>query len=447
MKTQTEISNLIARQLNSNRHRTRQIRRSPGPIVIGRNADAFSLFIRVLTRTEKGDASTWGLRSGGGDNLVAGVFTKTPFRLMATYNSHAKSLQKMNISLLGMALAFLLIMGRRLRLWEPDKIYNVSTRVVDRQFAFVPNHSTDNPLLREDSHPDSLAIWNNLVPKPSTINIIGAGIARALEQYPVPLYWVDGNISHNHGGLGPNPDAPDNASMFLQCTNSLIARMVNKQWGREGHLFTAAARTEPVIDDDAAEKLLFYSLLNPVKDGLVETVRQSPFFSCYRHLAYGDPLKFWFIDWHRWWKAGGFANKKHRVKQYLKWTEFELTPLPAWQDLTIHQRQTRVRKRVKELEEQYAAERKLKNRTVIGVAALYRTDPRDRPANPKDSGRQPLCHTTDKELRREFRKKWREFVVEHRKASADYRNGYHEREFPDGSFRPPIKTIYDSSHR
>jgi hypothetical protein len=30
-------------------------------------------------------------------------------------------------------------------------------------------------------------------------------------------------------------------------------------------------------------------------------------------------------------------------------------------------------------------------------------------------------------------------------ASADYRNGYYYREFPDGSFRPPLVTIYTAS--
>jgi len=95
-------------------------------------------------------------------------------------------------------------------------------------------------------------------------------------------------------------------------------------------------------------------------------------------------------------------NKKHRIKDYLKWTEFELTPLPAWQNLTIHQRQTRVRKKVQELEQQCAEQRKIENRTVIGVPALYDLDPRDRPKNPKPSGPQPICNTISAELQSSF---------------------------------------------
>ena len=58
-----------------------------------------------------------------------------------------------------------------------------------------------NPLLREDSDPDSLEPWNNLVPKPCMINIVGASIGRALEKYPVPLYAVSSSMSRFQGVL------------------------------------------------------------------------------------------------------------------------------------------------------------------------------------------------------------------------------------------------------
>ncbi len=198
-------------------------------------------------------------------------------------------------------------MGKRLRLWQPGKVYNVTSRCVDRQFLLRPSHSLGNPLLREDADPDSLETWNKIVPKPSTINIVGASIGRALEKYPVPLYFAEAQINHLHCGIsldGHDKDGnsrlvtPYDASMFLQCSNSLIARFVNKQCGREGHVFSATARSEPAIDDAGAEDKLFYALTNPVKDNMVETVKQSPFFNTYRHLAYGDPLRYWYIDWH-----------------------------------------------------------------------------------------------------------------------------------------------------
>jgi len=44
-----------------------------------------------------------------------------------------------------------------------------------------------------------------------------------------------------------------------------------------------------------------------------------------------------------------------------------------------------------------------------------------------------------------FKREWREFLREYRRASIDYRAGYFEREFPDGSYRPPLITPYTAS--
>jgi len=54
----------------------------------------------------------------------------------------------------------------------------------------------------------------------------------------------------------------------------------------------------------------------------------------------------------------------------------------------------------------------------------------------------PLCHAADKELAKEYKKQWREFVHQFIQASADYRSGYFHREFPEGSYRPPLVKLY-----
>ena len=79
---------------------------------------------------------------------------------------------------------------------------------------------------------------------------------------------------------------------------------------------------------------------------------------------------------------------------------------------------------------------------MLGKAGLHAVDPRDRPKNPKESGKRPLCHASDPELAKEYKKQWRKFMDLYIEASADYRRGYFEREFPSGSYRPPLVTIY-----
>ena len=346
-------------------------------------------------------------------------------------------------------------MGTRLRLYEPGLTYNSVSRTVDRTFLFKPNHRKDNILLAEGCPANALDMRNRIVPVPSIINIIGSSVGRALANNPIELNWFEGHVSHNHHGSTCTEEFVDNIAGFFRHANSLIARQVNKAWEREGPVFTGPYRIEPCLDDESAEQKLIYAMTNPVKDGLCETVSQSPFFSTYRHLAFGEPLEFWWIDWAGYYEAGGKANKKHHPKDYLNWIEWSLTPLPDWKNLTIHQRQTRFRKLVQEEEEKQKALRRDENRTrrelgqperkVYSLPALFALDPRDRPKNPKASGSQPLCHSQNRDLRRAYIEQWREFVKEHRKASVDFRDGMWEREFPQGSYRPPITKIYYSS--
>ena len=77
------------------------------------------------------------------------------------------------------------------------------------------------------------------------------------------------------------------------------------------------------------------------------------------------------------------------------------------------------------------------NRTVIGVSALFERDPRDRPKNLRKTGSQPLCHASTREDFLSYREKWNDFRNEFIKASWDFCNGYWEREFPPGCYRPP----------
>jgi hypothetical protein len=110
-----------------------------------------------------------------------------------------------------------------------------------------------------------------------------------------------------------------------------------------------------------------------------------------------------------------------------------------------HKRRTWLRKQVRDIEVECKKKRKEAGRTVMGKKKLYAVDPRDRPENPKKSGREPLCHASNPELREEYKEDWRNFMDKFIEASADYRNGYYDREFPDGSFRPPLVTIYSAS--
>ena len=335
-------------------------------------------------------------------------------------------------------------MGRRIRLWEPNKIYSATIRCNDRQFLLKPDHNSNNSLISDDCPYNAFDVRSPYIPQPSVINIIGAAVARAQQLHPIQVHWVEANINHLTIGFSADADQLGNISDFFRTVDSIIACKLNKKWDREGHAWSAPFRPTVCIDDHAAEQQLIYCVTNPVKDGLVATVRESPFFTCYRALANGKRLEFWWIDWDAFHLAGGFRKKNHHPKDYLKWLELKLTPLPHQADWPVHKRQSWLRNAVREMEQETADLFRATDRKPMGADAQYRVDPRDRPANPKRSGRQPLCHASSREARRKHLRQWREVLHVHRAASIEYRLGYWEREFPEGTFRPPLTRPFGS---
>ena len=336
-------------------------------------------------------------------------------------------------------------MGCRIRRFEAGVLYSAAIRCNDRQFLFRPNHNPENPLLDASCPANALDPSNDITPVPSVINIIGASIGRALARHPVDLNWFEANVHHEHDGVTPGDDAQRaDIPCFFRDVHSLIARETNRLLDRENHVYGERYRAEPCLDDASAEQQLVYAMVNAVKDGQVERVSKSPFFSTYRHLAYGELLEFWYIDRTAWWRKGG-PIRGNREKDHMKWIRFELKPLPGWEKLSARQRQTRFRHLVREAEEIAAREREVEGRSVVGVPALRRLDPRDRPRDPKKSGRQPLCHSSDPALRSLYERLWRDFLRAYRAASIAYRAGDFSVEFPDGSFRPPLVTMYTAS--
>jgi hypothetical protein len=316
---------------------------------------------------------------------------------------------------------------------------------VDRQFLFKPNHHPQNPLLEQSCPLEALDPENDIVPKPSVINVIGASIGRALKENPIQIHWYESNINPLHVGFSLDRSQIDNAAGFFRDTNSLIARELNRAWGREGDFFCDRSKIHPCLDDESAERHLLYAITNPVKDGLIEKVSDSPLFSTYHFLSNGKPLRFWYIDYEAYYSAGGARKKNHRVKDYLQWVEWTCTPLPKHRKMPVHRRQTWMRKQVREIEAEKKETYKKAGKAFRGKRGLFALDPRSRPNHPKKSSGDPLCHAARRELVIEYKKQWREFLNQFIQASADYRNGDFHREFPDGSYRPPLVTVYCAS--
>ena len=328
--------------------------------------------------------------------------------------------------------------GSAIRLLEPGTVYAVVQGTVDRAFAFAPNHDPAHPLLARGCPPEALDPASPIVPIPSVINIVGAAAARALALAPIDLHALELSSNHQHEAASARDGDVAALPAFWRDFHSKVARDLNRLRGREGHLYAGPTRVTPCADDDAALQQLVYALTNPVKDGLVDRVRRSPFFSTYRAQALGEPLRYFDIEWERWWAAGGPHNRRLHPKQFMVWRTLQITPLPRLAAMPAHERQALVRRAVAEVEAETAERFRREGRSFCPVTRHFATDPRERPPAPRDSGRKPLVHASTRAGRDAYREKVREVTRAYAPASVAFRAGCHEVEFPPGTFRPPL---------
>jgi hypothetical protein len=167
--------------------------------------------------------------------------------------------------------------------------------------------------------------------------------------------------------------------------------------------------------------------------------------SSYEQLAQGKTQTFSYIRRTAWHKAGGKLSKKP-MSEFTEQLELKLTPLPHLEHLPVHKREAYLRRQVRELEFGFRESRKREEKTVPTKERLAKLDPFDKPKSPRKRRPQPLCHASSKAAADDFKKEWRVFLDWFYQASGKFLSGMYHVEFPQGSFRPPITTMYRAAN-
>ena len=281
-----------------------------------------------------------------------------------------------------------------------------------------------------------------LKPSKKVNNIIGSSLGRALKLHPILLHSATTNINHLELVFSIGEGQADNVSPFLREFAGLAAREFNRFYEREGHFWAGRVRVEEITSDNKAEKLLGYGACNTVKDGLVEKANHWKGFSTTGVLSRGGRLVFEYIDRTLWWKNGA-GRRNVDPSKYTKSTEVILHPLPSWALLSVRARQARFRGIVRNHEELARKERKAEGITSVkGMARIQRESPFSKPARPRERTPQPLCHADTAAEYKAYEAEYKEIVKAHRIASAAFRSGCFDVEFPPGTFRPPLVTKF-----
>lgn len=285
---------------------------------------------------------------------------------------------------------------------------------------------------------DELWFVNN---KPLTDACLGY-LAKYVDKYEVTPYAFSIEGNHIHF-VGEFPKM--NRSNFMRDLNSCIARAVPRYVPEYsgGGLFKRRYSNEFLPGSDDIKEYFFYTVLQPVNDGLVEDIRDYPEYNCFWDAIYELKKEFEVINWAQYNSDKRF--KEVKLKDYIYRVELKYQRLPGYEDLSPEEYWKMM---IKELDERQARikQERLENgkKAVAGVEYLRSVKPGSKPVNPKTSTintPRPRILSICKE-RWEKRIEWYfEVYFEYKSASVRYRAGDKTVEFPVGTYPPPLHCV------
>ncbi len=297
-----------------------------------------------------------------------------------------------------------------IRRFVPGTIHHVTSRTLDEIFLLAPD--------------------------PEVVEIFGACLAKTAKAHDIDVYSGLCMSDHPHLTLG---DRHARLHRFMRDFLSLLARLVNKHLGRRGKFFSERYSAIPILDDEALQEVVQYSLCNPCNANLVERAIEWPGFSTLQQMLSGKSRKYGLVNWTKYHQAR-HRGQEVSPRDFIEFYELTTTPLPCWAHLSESEQREKLQELVAQGEQKARAIRKAKRKQVMPRRRLLKIRRTDRARNPK-RGRRPLCHCSDPVTFFAYREERYTFVHEYRRSSESYRSGNFSTTFPPYAVRPPMLDI------
>jgi len=231
----------------------------------------------------------------------------------------------------------------------------------------------------------------------------------------------------------PNAHALARFECYL---NGNLAKEAGRLHGWKDKFWSRRYRAIPILDDVAMVNRFEYLLSHGCKEGLVARPQDWPGVSSIRSILAGEPSRgFWFNRSAEWFAR----NRDPRPDRYEFATQYEveLSPIPCWEHLSRDEYRSRVRDLIDRIEEKTCTTNREAGIVPPGPAFVLAQDPHSHPDRPSRSPA-PLCHTSLRALRREFISAYYAFKSAYIEASALFRSGNPDTNFPADCFPPPL---------
>lgn len=283
-----------------------------------------------------------------------------------------------------------------------------------------------------------------LRPDPDFNDVAVGVLGRALDYSKIRLFACA--FASNHYHLLYWAENALQMARFQAYFNGNLAKEIRRlrDWGDK----IWAQRYRPMVVENnlgAQWQRLRYVLAHGTKEGLVASPLDWPGIHAARALVEGRPLVGHWYNRTREWIA------RHRGESFEKYDfatryEIELEPLPAFRDLSSKDYRQKVAELIEEVENQTSAERD--SEPTLGVDAVRRRHPHERPDQVKKSPAPKLFFAITKEARSAMRQEFETFVSHYRSAAylllrTVARGGEKNpaKEFPVGCFPPAMPFV------
>lgn len=264
--------------------------------------------------------------------------------------------------------------------------------------------------------------------------------ARYASRYEVKLYALA--IEGNHMQF-PAQFPKANRAQFMRDLNSSVARAVPRYQPRYpgGRLWARRYSAEYLPGDADIEDRFFYTVLQPVNDGLVDDIKDYPGYNCFEDAITGRERSYKSVRWKEYEDARRW-NPEVSLELFIEWNTLKFERLPGYEELSQQEYGTLMRQKLRERTKEALKRRRCG--ASLGAERLRSIVPGSVPKNTKVSGakdHRPRV-LSKSSIRRSAGEAWYfHTYFKFKESSRRYRSGEIDVEFPPGTFKPPLFTI------
>jgi hypothetical protein len=266
--------------------------------------------------------------------------------------------------------------------------------------------------------------------------------AKYAKRHTVQLYALAIEGSHiQFPALFPKA----NRAHFMRDFNSAVARAVPRRQPNYpgGRLWARRYSAEYLPGAEDIEEQFFYTVLQPVQDGLVDDITKYPAYNCFEDAISGAVRNYPVVNWKKYNDARRWG-KTVPIEDFTEFHELHYERLPGYENLSKASYMKLMREKLRSRTALVLKARKEEGKKVMGAQALKRVKPGTLPLHPKTSTRydhRPRILSKDRERRAQGKAWYFSIYFEYREKSAKYRAGDLKVEFPEGTYKPPAFTI------